>query len=141
MGFSPVGCMTTRDSTLPDRRPSDFTLGVVVMGTDESDPTSRKPARYIIEPDGSFRASVGSGSSTSTYPPFTRRLEPDQLDQVWDLVRAIDLDNAMNDAPAKLGYIIEIRSSRTQREWSFSIEPGSTMDLVEHLADLAWIAD
>ena len=133
--------MTTRESALPDRRPSDFTLGVVVVGTSETESPTHKSARYIVEPDGSFRASLGSGSTINTYPPFTRRLETTHLDEVWDLVRAIDFDNATTDSQEKQSYIIEIRSISTHQVWSFPIEPGSTMDLVEHLAELAWIRE
>lgn len=72
------------DQALPDRRPADFTLGVVVFGEEDASDVSSLSARYIVDASGYLRASVGGGSDGATYPKITRRLNEEQLDQIWE---------------------------------------------------------
>ncbi len=149
----PVGCASTHTFLMPERTPDDFVLAATVFvgsASEHANPTEI-PARYIVEPDATFRASVGPGSSPTTYPQPTRTLAPTDLDRLWALVRALDLTNANEGvrpiaspeifhAPGdQTVYLIEVRSNRVQR--AFALDPGipQARALIEHLAALAWV--
>jgi hypothetical protein len=136
-GCTSVGQMA--DQSLPDRRPADFTLGVVVYGDEDSPGVEHRSARYIIDADGYLRASVGSGSSPSTYPKITRRLSRSQLDEVWSMVEGLNLGEPGGDGSDGAGeYLIELRSLGTSRSWNANDSAG---DFVGFLAGLAWIRE
>lgn len=134
---------------LPERRPSDFTLGLVVFGTDDA-PVGRRSARYIIGPDGTFRSSFGAGSRELTFPPITRRLDPATLDRIWGDVRALDPGGDAWRAVAApeqfhvgmgsgQGYLLEIRSGVEFRAWSTGADYERASSLARALAALAWV--
>jgi hypothetical protein len=139
-GCTSVGQMT--DQSLPDHRPTDFTLGVVVFGDEDSPGVEHRPARYIVDADGYLRASVGAGSSPSTYPKITRRLSREQLNAVWSMLEGLDLGEPSGDGAVDGGggrdYLIELRSLGSSRSWSADDSAG---DFVGFLAGLAWIRE
>jgi len=133
------GCSTVRPMALPERRPADFTLGVVVYGAQDVSRVEMRSARYIVDAGGNLRASVGDGSSADTYPKITRRLDAGQLDRIWSMVQRLDLDEPIVDGQVpEDGYLIEIRSRQTSRSWAGDDSAGG---LVELLAGLAWIRE
>ncbi len=137
---------------LPEQRPSDFTLGVVVFGDPEADSIETRSARYIIEPDGTLRASFGEGSDGLTYPPIIRRVDDSTLDAIWDRVRSMGLEGddwRFVQAPEQFhaeigsnrGYLVEIRSGVTFSAWSTDADTQSIRTLTRELASLAWVVD
>ena len=154
-GLLLAACSTTRGGNpgdLPEHRPSDFTLGVVVFGSPDADSVAMRSARYIVEPDGTLRASFGEGSDGNTYPPITRRLDASTLDALWLRVRSMDFDGeawrpvqAPEQHHAGLGpsrgYLLEVRSGVEFNAWSTGAGTGPMRDLVRELAEFAWIQD
>ncbi len=140
--FGLGGCSTASPMThqpLPDRRPADFTLGVVVFGQADAQTVERRSARYIVDAAGNLRASVGDGSTAATYPKITRRLSREQLDHIWALVEQLDLSEPIADEPMPTdGYLIEIRAGQTSRAW---VVDESAAGIVGLLAELAWIRE
>jgi len=128
------------DRALPDRRPADFTLGVVVFGDEDAGDVSSLSARYIVDAAGNLRASVGAGSDAGTYPKITRRLSSEQLDLIWSMVEGLELGEPIaGEAMPEAGYLIEIRSGQTSQSWV--VEDGSAGVVVGLLAELAWIRE
>tara|TARA_R110002111_G_scaffold245126_1_gene307460 strand:+ start:180 stop:575 length:396 start_codon:yes stop_codon:yes gene_type:complete len=126
------------DQALPDRRPADFTLGVVVFGDEDASDVSSLSARYIVDASGYLRASVGAGSDAATYPKITRRLNEEHLDQIWTMLDGLDLNEpSTNEAMPTDGYLIEIRSGQTN--WVWVVENGLARAVVGLLAEFAWI--
>lgn len=139
-------------SALPEQRPGDFTLGLVVFGDEGASSPASRSARYIIEPGGEFRASFGAGSDALTYPPFTRMLDEQILESAWDRLRSIQLDQDPwravqapeidhRDRGSAQGYLLEVRSGVRYQSWTTPIETDSARSLAEWLAQLAWIHD
>lgn len=134
------GCSSSGQMVLPDRRPADFTLGVVVFGDSDAEDVSSRSARYIVDASGYLRASVGAGSDAATYPKITRRLSGEQLDQIWAMVDGFEFGEPITDeAMPGAGYLIEIRSLQTSRAWVVDYESAGAF--VELLAELAWIRE
>lgn len=162
-----ASCSTTSERNpieLPEHRPSDFTLGVVVFGDPDSTEPAIRSARYIIEPDGTLRASFGEGSDGLTYPPITRRLNEDQLDLIWEMstmlisstqgggslgsgfwteVQAPELFKRSDFRGQELGagYLLEIKANGEWRAWESYMFLGGPTGFVEMLANLAWVTD
>jgi len=137
-GCTSAGQMT--DQPLPERRPADFTLGVVVFGDEDAGDVSSLSARYIVDAAGNLRASVGAGSDAGTYPKITRRLSGEQLDLIWSMVEGLELgDPIAGEAMLEDGYLIEIRSGQTTRSWVVDDESAGVV--VGLLAELAWIRE
>ena len=155
LGVLLVSCTTTQEResiALPEQRPSDFTLGIVVFGDSDAQATGSRSARYIIEPDGTLRASFGEGSGGLTCPPITRRLDGAELDAIWDRVRSLGLggdDWRFVRAPEQFhtqmgserGYLLEIRSEVLFSAWSTDADTRFIQTLTRELASLAWVTD
>ena len=103
-----------------------------------------RSARYIVDAAGNLRVSVGDGSSSSTYPPIIRPLSREQLDLIWNMVNAMDPEQYRN-VRGKSGYFerlgteIEVRSEQKNERWFVTDE--SADELIQQLADLAWIRE
>ncbi len=89
------GC-ATRPYALPAERVDDFTMLVTVYPAAGLDRTTDgrppaypapwlRPARYAVEPDGLLRAESGTGVVDTGFPPIARRLEPHEIDFLYDL--------------------------------------------------------
>ena len=150
-----ASCSTTNERDpieLPEQRPSDFTLGVVVFGDPDADSIEMRSARYIIEPDGTLRASFGEGSDGLTYPPITRKVDGSTMDAIWDRVRSMDLDGddwRSVQAPEQFhaemgsnrGYLLEVRSDVSFSAWSTGMDTQAMRSLTREFASLAWVVD
>ncbi len=128
----------------PDQRPTDFTLGVVVIGSEDAEMVINRSARYIVDAAGDLRVSVGDGSSSSTYPPIIRPLSSEQLDLIWELVNETEAEHALNTRSRtgfskRLRIEIEVRSQERNNRWFVTDE--SADRLIEQLAELAWIRE
>lgn len=141
--FWASGCASTAqmtDQALPDHRPADFTLGVVVFGSQDSATVINRSARYIVDAAGNLRASVGDGSDAETYPQITRRLSGEELDQIWSMIEDLALgDPIAGEVMPEAGYLVEIRSEQMSRSWV--AEDDSAGAVVKMLAELAWIRE
>ncbi len=128
-----------------DDRPGDFTLGVVVTG----ERADIGAARYIVDADQTFRASLGDGSTLRTDPRFTRTLQPAQLDALWyastpiletDMPDTLHPGQPQEQTAIEPGSIIvEIRMKGEQRVLVLSPSDQRGAALVDVLERLAWI--
>ncbi len=152
------------EASLPEWAPDDFSLSVTVVAPDTSrDPSTlarwQRPARYIVEPGGLFRASVRPGARVDAYPPPIRTLSRAQVESLWASVRA---DSWMSEPPAgsKAVAMPEIETMppevqrRTALVWIRAVgerrgvavplaaggpESDAAARLVDQLAELAWV--
>jgi hypothetical protein len=146
---------------LPDDRPDDFVLAATIFSPNVAHearlPRSLRPARYIVEPDGSLRAAIGPGADATTYPGRTRQLTPAQFDSLWRNVRQsglLDPDNPSReddpevltrstDRTTALVYVGFEGRRITLRILMDRTSPGSVEaeKLIDRLAEWAWIKD
>lgn len=146
------GCASAPELVLRGDRPGDFTLGLVVYHDQAWDDAAQRPARYIVEPDGTLRASVGDGSAPLTHPPITRRLGQAQLDALWATARSLaptpQQDKASDELvrspetyapPRGAGYLVEVRSRDSQGAWALAPSDENARALAAQLAELAWV--
>ncbi len=127
-----------------DARPGDFTLGVVVTGEREG----LGAARYIVDADQSLRASFGDGSTLRTDPRFTRTLDHDQLDVLWQaaepILRSEGEDMLHPGQPqeqatyAPGSVLVEVRIRGEQRVLVLPPADQRGAALVDVLETLAW---
>lgn len=154
MALTTSGCSAPPNS-VSNQRPGDFRLGVVVMDHEEA--TSENPsekmaggdARYIVDSSSILRASFGAGSTLETFPGFTRRLDPAQMDAIWLMAKNL-LDH--NNHFARLhagqpqsmlgeqsGTIIEIHINAQDEVFLFDTGDQQAAAIVDALAALAWV--
>ena len=136
--------------------PADFTLSITVQGPQEPDePRFRRPARYILEPDGILRVGVGESVSEEYYPPQTRQLSRDEMDRVWRLLRDSSIfepDNPDRVRPGLPFGTIQLRPTADltilyAEEYSYyrvvldgrTVESEAAERVIDHLAALAWL--
>jgi len=142
--FGLGGCASSGSINRPDQRPTDFTLGVVVVGSEDAELVINRSARYIVDAAGDLRVSVGDGSSSSTYPPIIRPLSREQLDLIWELVNETEAEHALNTRSRtgfskRLRTEIEVRSQQKNDRWF--VTDDSADNLIQQLADYAWIRE
>ncbi|MDX9911692.1 MAG: hypothetical protein RBS39_07675 [Phycisphaerales bacterium] len=146
-----------------DRAPDDFELSATIYAPGASAeqlaaaPRALRPARYILQVGGVLRASVGPGSTETTFPPVTRRIEPEQVQQLWRFVRdsgLLDPDHPDSLDPAPeydvlFGRTVAILTiARAGERHTFALaldrpafDKGAGRTLVDRLAQLAWIPE
>ena len=106
---------------------------------------------------GVLRASVGPDNTETTFPPVTRRIESEQVQQLWRFVRdagLLDPDHPDRIDPAPAydvldGRIVAIVTiSRAGERHTFALaldrptfDKGAGRTLVDRLARLAWIPE
>lgn len=155
---------TTDSVSLPEQAPEDFALSVTVATPDPNrDPSTlarwQRPARYIVEPGGSFRASVRPGARVDAFPPPIRTLSRAQIETLWASVRA---DSWMSEPPAGSKAVaspeVETMPPEIQRRSALvwisaagmrrgvvvplaagSPESDAAARLIDQLAELAWV--
>lgn len=155
---------TATSVSLPEQAPEDFALSVTVATPDPNrDPSTmarwQRPARYIVEPGGSFRASVRPGARVDAYPPPIRTLSRAQVETLWASVRA---DSWMSEPPAGSKAVaspeVETMPPEIQRRSALvwisaagmrrgvvvplaagSPESDAAARLIDQLAELAWV--
>ncbi|MFK7759219.1 MAG: hypothetical protein AB8C13_04650 [Phycisphaerales bacterium] len=145
-------------------RPGDFRLGIVVQRSkntsepQESDPVLGGDARYIVDPSSWLRSSFGAGSSLTTYPGFTRRLDADEMSSIWDMCTPLIesaiqnpefgmFENGQRLQPGQTQLldeeagllIIEIHASG--RDYVLAMDPAhpQSRELVDTVAALSWV--
>lgn len=152
------GCAAARTAT--DVPPPDFAVSVTVAdrarpATAAERPRALRAARYIVEPDGLLRASVGPGSLTSTFPPPMRQLSAAQMTELWGLVSGagyLRLDPATQSADAETvatavtrpTAMIYVAGNEARRSLQVPLETAQgepARSLVDRLAELAWIRE
>ena len=132
IGAVASGCATSRPIAAADAPPPDFMLGVTILtppgggaGGDEAGAAQGEglvPARHVMEADWVLRTLVGAGVTPETFPPRTRQLRRDQVQELWTLL----LDSGLLD-PAHPGRI---------GAWPADVPPPlRTMLVVEFTAD------
>jgi hypothetical protein len=141
--------------------PADFWLSVTVAGPNRAGglpatPRDERPARYIIEPDRQLRAAVGTGASEESFPPAVRRLNDEQIDRLWVIVRDGGFLRPDHPAepkglilfdtlPEKTMYVVNVFASGQRRQLLIDGESGDEQTraaaraLAGALAELAWI--
>ncbi|MEM7622058.1 MAG: hypothetical protein AAF235_02525 [Planctomycetota bacterium] len=121
------GCRAS--GPLPETRPTDFALHVLVSGpfaagtgsetsvvreraTDSGAalPAGLRPASYIAEPDGRLRAHFGSGAAEAGLPPIARLLSPEERSELYALALA---SGVLDDASRRIGSIGDARTLGT----------------------------
>lgn len=135
--------------------PQSFTLGVTVVGEGVANDPALRPARYIVEADGLLRAAVGPGSTPSTFPPVTRRLNDAQVTALWAMVETAGI--LKDPDPARIGnpelveprrgdtvVVVSARADRLSRASAFDLVPPDVevdrvLPLVRLLAEYAWV--
>ncbi len=140
--------------------PPDFAISVTVSDRPKATaspnrPRALRPARYIVEPDGLLRASIGPGSLTSTFPPPMRHLSTSQVADLWALVDKagyLQQDPSSQSADAETTTatvarptaLVYVAGANQRRTFQVPLEspPGvPTRALVDRLAELAWITE
>jgi len=153
------GCASSPDPESLTTRPDDFSIAATILAPEDDPrsgrglPRSLRPARYIVDPDGILRASVGPGSRPATIPPPTRQLTVAQLDHLWTLARdARLLESAAQvhnpdlapPAPGLSVAIVEFAEAGRRAAVRIPLDRASTdslaaEELIDHLAELAWV--
>jgi len=152
------GCASAPTAT--DGPPPDFAVSVTVADRSRAAAAAERPralraARYIVEPDGLLRASVGPGSVTSTFPPPMRHLSAIQVAELWALVNQagyLQQDRSTQSADAETmptavtrpTAMIYVAGNKDRRSLVVSLESAqeaATRSLVNRLAELAWVRD
>ncbi len=108
-------------------------------------------ARYIIESDSVLRASFGAGSTLDTYPGFTRRLTPEEMDAIWimtsdllddhNTIRSMSAGQPQSMVSEQSGTMIEIHHNAHDEVLVFDQGDQKVAAIVDALAALAWIDD
>lgn len=144
---------------MADALPDDFSLGVTVYSPQREPalaaalPRPMRPARYIVEPDWTLHAAIGPGSTPRTYPPQTRQLTQQQVEQLWQRARQAGLVVGSQDGriPSADGYdppadrtvaVVTITHSGTLETRAIELdEPGARAAAVfiDRLAEQAWV--
>lgn len=156
-----AGCTAAPPRTdVVDVAPRDLTIDVTVLagrGAERLDRVERRQGRYVLFPDGGLHADVGRTMTADVRPGLTRRLERQQVADVWTVALDTGLADpqraqpAGNDAlveapPGQIVHIITfIADNRSWRVVQMAPAQGpmdpATTDLIRELAALAWVAD
>lgn len=92
--------------------PTDFSLAITVIAPPRGAvqpatlPRGLRPARYILEADGTLRVALGAGATRATYPPPTRIINDARRAEVWSRSKALGLldpDSAFRTSQSEAG--------------------------------------
>jgi len=155
-------CGPSYDRLARETAPPRFALDMTVVASEElldrpaePPPRARRPARYIVEPDGGLHAGQGRGVDPDYYPPLTRRLTRDQMNELWRAVRDSAIPAAVTTEQAGAGFgpspgppVAKLGVILTD-QWLYVRTPldGATPhaeaveDLADRLAALAWVGE
>jgi len=155
-GVLAPGCAAPRGA-MGAERSGDFALGVTVLRdqsrNDREGKDAPPDARYIVDASGVLHGSFGEGSRPGTHPGFTRRLDPDALDRIWALARAIERANPSGEGEPEPAWrpgepvrgaggrevvLVELAGRATRRVIALDIEDADADRLVGTLGALAW---
>lgn len=163
-GLLPAACTPrseiirrTLESETP---PEDFALAVTVVAPAGRRDLARedRPARHVLEPDGTLRVLIGPGTARAEYPPIVRVLSPEQRQELWTLTREaglnLDTDQAWrmppepasfqgvlapNQMPAEPSAVVSASLGQVRERWMIPTSEPGVRALVTRLSDLAWI--
>ncbi|MEM7576900.1 MAG: hypothetical protein AAF328_05425 [Planctomycetota bacterium] len=134
-----VGCVTSPDAqwTSTHTTPPDFALALTITATDAAPRAKhRRPAHYVLEPDGTFRAALGPGAQNGLLPPVTARLDPVEIDEIWQLTAPLLPPSPI--ATTAMADELEIQTTvtahRRTTRWQFQPQAGDP--LLRRLAEL-----
>jgi hypothetical protein len=157
--FCALGCRTPAHG--PEGRPDGFTLSATVHPA-EQPPTPALPrglrqAKYLVEADARLRVATGPIvlRPAFAYPPILRRLSPWQMDAIWRLTHDAGLADrghpgrVLGPAPSPTHPESPIAVFEVTRNFAplvivvvldgQSPEARAAAELLDHLAELAWI--
>lgn len=147
-----------------ERAPDDFAMAVTVSapsGSAAGLPRGQRPARYILEADGSLRVATGLGATTGTFPPVTVVLRDAQRQRVWSLVREAGFFDRLPAARTAAGgpdlaewttprpedprepvatIAVQFDRERDAYRLVLSEEPAAAA-LIDELAAMAWVRE
>jgi hypothetical protein len=141
---------------LPLSRPANFTLAVSIHAPQQARaatlPRSLRPGRYIVEPDGGLRS---AGPRTPPFPPLTRQVSPQQMDQLWRQLREsglldpdhparVDDPGAIAVSPDRAMAIVSVTFGDQRRTLRLLLDRSgeaaiAAERLTDRLAELAWV--
>jgi len=146
-----TGC-ASRPLALPADRPKDFALLLTVYPVADAEPPAPwlRPARYAVDPDGTLHAESGPGVAAPGFPPIARRLEPNEMDDVYTLAATADpFGETAEPVPGPSVYtppadtralLIETGVGGRYRAAAHpATTDGPLAPLVQELARLAWL--
>lgn len=140
----------------------DFTIDAVVTlpegaPRDGSQPRSRRPARYLLQPGGELRAAFGAGVGGDTIPPLARRLTPAEIEDLWSLAEDAGLlegtpegriawGSTWDAPPTGAAAVVSVSARGRRVHVGRSLGTGmggglgspATERLIDRLAELAW---
>jgi hypothetical protein len=143
-----------------DGPPPDFALAATVYAPPPNDPAAPppprglRPARYVLDPDLSLHAAVGGGLDETTFPPQTRRLRFQNAERLWRLVRdsgllepgnpqRLDAAETYTARPDRTTAVLTVTYAGVRRSYRVLLDgegaPGPGREVVEELAELAWV--
>lgn len=147
-------------SDVADVAPGDLTIDVTVLtgrGAERLDRVERRQGRYVLFPDGGLHADVGRTMAADVRPGLTRRLERQQVADVWAVARQTGLADPERGQPAGNDALVEAPAGQIVHIVTFIADDRSwrvvrtapaqgpmdapTTDLIRELAALAWVAD
>ena len=106
-------------------------------------------ARYIVDSAWTLRASFGPGSSLSTYPGYTRRLNHQQMDALWHMTKDL-VDTHPSQAILRTGQpqsmvaqdtgtVIELHMNAQDWVFVFDTNDQRAAAILDALSALAWV--
>lgn len=141
--------------------PHDFSVDVAILlghGVDVSHEAHRRPLRIMLYPDGSLHSEAHPQRGRVNWVPgLTRRLDRDQMAQLYTLARQLNLsdpdrsDEFINPKliqPRREEMIYQLTMTAGDERWMFlrrhhaEDEPDPAVTrFIRHLAELAWETD
>lgn len=92
--------------------PPDFSLAITVIAPARGAvqpatlPRGLRPARYILEPDGTLRVALGAGATRATYPFPTRIISDAGRAEIWSRSKTLgllDVDSPFRASQSEAG--------------------------------------
>ncbi|MCC6286099.1 MAG: hypothetical protein IT439_12505 [Phycisphaerales bacterium] len=155
------GCAAAPPPADASGRPADFAVSITVIST-QDDPTlisalprQMRPARYVIEADGSLRAAVGAGATPDIRPALTRRLDSAQMARLWRLIEEsgfaepegasrLASEAAASELYAATTAVMSVTHAGTRAASAIDLEGGGAEAeaaalIVDQIAAWAWV--
>lgn len=140
--------------------PEDLTIELTILhGRDVEAPRDidRRPARFVVYPDGSLHHDQAVEERAVRPPGFIRRLNREQQSDLWLLLRQLGFADAERGEPShnlrlilpqrdevmhQLAVIADDRRRVFVQRTGADVEPDAAMrELVQRLAQLAWLPE
>lgn len=95
--FTPAGPRPGGIDTAIPRMPPDFAISMSIHlpalpdGAGSRPPAWKRPAWFLVEPDGRLRYLAGTRTESTPLPPIARQLTSAEVNELWSTVRAAGL--------------------------------------------------